>query len=265
MSRVISWRALWPRVASASAPFMQKTPAQTPLGLYPDSVHVPSLASRQLLWMARAVSWGLCVSMSCNLALICLLIGLFPLKHIEPFLVTVADKSEKIVRIEPIEQSIPGYQLLVEQMLRRYVIDRESITPLAREMEYRWSPGGNIAQFTSPAAFQIFQKQVPEYRRAFTSGLTRQVTIRAVNRITSTYWSVEFSTQDEDQNGASEALRSDWHVTILLAFKPQHVGYDQRFLNPVGLTVTHYSVVKQNTNSDTSGNTAFKPQTIPTP
>ena len=76
---------------------------------------------RAAWWMAWVFGTCLIVSMLGNAALGLALTRLFPLKEVVPMVMTVSERGNQIVRVEPFELKTKGFDLFVEALLKGYV------------------------------------------------------------------------------------------------------------------------------------------------
>lgn len=237
------------------------------LGPYPADVNDSPSHERTQERALRAMTIGLIVSGCINIAMISLLIAVFPLQSVTPYLVTFKDSAEQVVAIEPISTSAPGILYATEDNVRDYVMQRHSFTPINTVMDAQWGPASRLAARTAPTLFGKFTQQIEDERaQLMTEGYYRDIEIDAVNRIGDTLWQVDFSTIDSlggqttaatgsSINGVAGSSRTSlrdlqsrrsWRATLDVNYFPQRVTYDKRLVNPLGFTVTDYSVTRRN-------------------
>ncbi|MGD9650146.1 MAG: type IV secretion system protein [Dongiaceae bacterium] len=227
------------RVVSDKSP----APASPPdrMGPYPAQVHVPALESRRYLWTARAYAYALYLSLLLNVALVALLFVLTPLKRVEPMLVTFKPQSEQIVKIEPFEKGMRGFDLMTEKLVGEYVKMREEILDDDREMGERWST--YLYNRTKPEDFEIFRRDAqPLFQQFRARRLVRYVDLTVVNRNTATpnTYTVEYQTVDTDRTGR-EVQRLNWQASVSVDYVPRKVDYKEQYINPLGFQVQSYS------------------------
>jgi type IV secretory pathway component VirB8 len=231
----------------------------------------------------RAVSIVAIVSAMMNVALIMLVITLFPLQKVFPYLVTFKNQDNQVVSIEPMDIDQPGILYATEDNVRDYVTQRHSFIPNKTIMEARWGSGSKLYARTSNELYQQFANPArDETKRMLDSGYQRTVDINNVQRLPSTSdgetWQVNFTTHDSvptqggtlsggtlsnptaiGQNAAGfgpapgapvdlapttapSVNDQTWVATLRVKYEPQRVTYSQRLVNPLGFTVTDYSV-----------------------
>ena len=79
--------------------------------------------NRRLRWTAHTLAFAVGVLALAVVALSLALYGLMPLKTVKPMLLTVSDRSDQVVHVEPFTQGTHGFRLLTEKLVRDYVRD----------------------------------------------------------------------------------------------------------------------------------------------
>lgn len=175
------------------------------------------------------------------------IVELLPLYKVVPVFVQFSDKSDQVVRIEPPTGRIPSIAILTEANVRDYVKQRNEISPDANETIDRW--GGKIRIMSSESVYNTFMAETkPVYEEIRAGNFTRQIEIKSVLRTTPGYYQVEFVAYDHKQGtGLSDAndTKSSWIAQMRVSYESKQVSLDQRFLNPLGFTITEYSVAKK--------------------
>lgn len=245
------------------------------LGPYPADVDGSPTRQRVIERALRMTTIGLGVSAVSNVALVALMIGMMPLKEVYPYLVTFKDSDNQVVALEPISSGAPGIQYATEANVRQYVKLRHSFTPVNSRMDSQWGRDSQLAAMTSEDEFGQFETAAKTERAQMMSkGYNRQIEIESVTMIRPDTWQVAFktvdslggrggtltadptSTLDASQVGSAQTLATAdltpasstkrWLATMNIAYEPQRVSYDKRLLNPLGFTVTDYSVTERN-------------------
>jgi len=169
---------------------------------------------------------------------------------IEPYLMIKFDKSENIVRSEPIATNMASKHQLMETFVRQYILTRNTIIDDALEMRSRWMPGGMVNFLSSPQVFADFAKQEISQMKAYQDKhLTREVEIISVSRQggdKSPIWKVDFKTNDlyseTGQNTGVQIFKERfWTASVTSFFIPERSFVGRRLINPLGFTVTRYS------------------------
>jgi type IV secretion system protein VirB8 len=243
------------------------------LGPYPADVDNAPTRQRILERALRAVTIVAVVEGLIVVALVCLLIAVFPLKEVYPYLVTFRDNQEQIVAIEPLAKDAPGIEYATELNVRDYVTQRHGFMPVNSHMDAQWGPESRLAAMTEAEEFKEFEQAATlERERMMASGFSRQIQIESATMIRPDTWQVSFttfaslgghngtltanpattldqSTQRQDVMQANldpTSKQRRWLATMTIDYRPDQVSYDRRLLNPLGFTVTDYSVTGRN-------------------
>lgn len=258
------------------------------LGRFPAEVDGSPSRARTTDKALRAVSIVAIVSAMMNIALIMLIITLFPLQKVYPFLVTFKNQDNQVVKIEPMEVGAVGMDYATEDAVRDYVTQRHSYVPVESAMIAQWGPASRLAARTESTIYQKFlEASKTESERMMAAGYKREVSINSVQRIARDTWQVSFVTMDVPQTSMGTLLppnltrssgtaapstsvpdvnagggfgagniaapapemevqgeRKNWVATMKVTYLPRSVNYGQRLLNPLGFTVTDYSVTR---------------------
>ena len=215
------------------------------LGLYPAERDVPALEGRRYLWIARAFAIGMFLSLCLNVVLGMAIGGLAPLVRVEPMLLTIKDRSEQIVRVEPFQRGTSGFELMTESLVRDYVLSRHEILLDEAEMRRRWGGHGLVAYRSTPEEYDRFVADTaPRFDSLRQARLVRTVAIHRVSKIADGFWQVSFSTSDlTDANRKSNEER--WVASLSVSYTPRQINWEDRYMNPLGFIVTDYSVVAE--------------------
>jgi type IV secretion system protein VirB8 len=212
------------------------------LGPYPAERDVPALETRRYLWTARAFAIGLFLSLLLNVTLGFAVSSLSPLVRIQPMLLTVKNKSEQIVRVEPFERGTRGFEVMTETLVREYVETRNAIVENEEEMRFRWGGAGLIAHRSTPEEYLRFAKAMESiYEELLDRKVTRAVDVKSVSKIADGYWQAEFVTTDYDELD-EKILETRWVASMTVSYLPREVSWEDRYMNPLGFTVTAYSM-----------------------
>lgn len=215
------------------------------LGAYPAERDVPVLEGRRYLWIARAFAIGMFLSLCLNVVLGVAIGTLSPLVRVEPMLLTLKDRSEQIVKIEPFERGTSGFELMTESLVRDYVLSRQEVVLDEAEMRRRWGGRGIVAHRSSDEEYARFVAETaPKYEELRQMRLMRTVAIRRVSKIAEGYWQVEFLTQDFT-GGVKQVAEKKWVASLTVGYVPREVSWEDRYMNPLGFIVTDYSVAAE--------------------
>jgi type IV secretion system protein VirB8 len=251
--------------AAASAPRGEEP--RDDLGEYPDNVSDQPSQMRAVERTLRAVTLVAVISGLLNVAQIMLLITLFPLQKVVPFMVTFRDKQDQVVKIEPLQADDQTMRYATEDSIRQYVTERHKVTPDYAIMNAQWGPKSHIAAQTTIDAYQKFRATSDnELKQLVSQNYTRNVQINSVTLLQDGTWQVDFTTVDHSAGQAIPAptagsfsagdpnaaglvqpgeSRQNWVASLRVEFQPQRVQFNQRLLNPLGFTVTDYSVTRR--------------------
>lgn len=199
-------------------------------------------AYRTLYWLCRLLGICLLGSFMTNFGFCILLCELFPLKRVEPMLVTFSPQSEQIVQIEPISSHTEGFSLMVESLSREYVKLREEID--LQTEETRWQKIYNLSAQEVFQAFKGLMSREGEgiYEKRKSRGLTRHVSIRSVSTLSHTPYIVQVEWDGIDYENGVKIKMQSWVSTLTIKFETQRVKFEERYRNPLGFYVTTYGV-----------------------
>ncbi|MFZ3481919.1 type IV secretion system protein [Sphingomonas sp. 3-13AW] len=238
------------------------------LGEYPENVSDQPSYVRAIERTLRSVTLVAVISGLMNVALIMLMITIFPLQKVVPYMVTFKGQESQVVRIEAFEADAQSMRFATEDSVRQYVSLRHKVTPDFAVMNQQWGPKSRIAAQTALPAYQAFRKAADdELKQLVSQNYSREVQINTVNLLPGGTWQVSFTTVDHSsgqvlpapstggfgvnasaaQSGIVQAgeSRQEWVATMRVAFQPQRVQFNDRLLNPLGFTVTDYSVTRR--------------------
>ncbi|MBR2298949.1 MAG: type IV secretion system protein [Alphaproteobacteria bacterium] len=203
---------------------------------------VVNASEKRYLWTARAFAVIVAISLCCNLVLLLAISQLVPLYRVEPFLLTFENKEEQVYDIQPLEGMIDR-KAITEVFVREYVLLRSAFVNDVKEMEARWMPGSSLQEMSSPAVYQAFLDKTA--KRALdiirTKGLTRVVRIMTINELGRGLWQVEYETRDMYPDSTAPQI-DYWTASLRVTYRKKTVKYGERLNNPIGFTVTAYSL-----------------------
>ncbi|CCG42491.1 VirB8/TrbF family protein [Magnetospirillum molischianum] len=199
-------------------------------------------AHRRLAWMFR-------LSAMTNAGLVAVVIveaaaisALVPVQKVQLGLVRVEPAGERtvpvdpasLVRVLPITRDTPGFDLLMESFVRRYVrllleIDRVTQGDRMREANLH-SDGGWWKQFAA---------RHKEIERAVETGLNRSIVVESADRISLRdgigRYAVDFVQTDARDGKSVETRRLRAYVAV--TSRPHTVRDHEKYENPLGLRV----------------------------
>ncbi|GAB6053082.1 hypothetical protein JCM17960_34890 [Magnetospira thiophila] len=206
------------------------------------------VAHRRLAWLLRlsvamnvALLGGLSVTVSA-------FAHLLPLKTTEIALVRTDPDDNRLYRIEPVERTVQGLDVLLENMARRYVRMLLEIDTVTQTERFR-----QAFTMTDRAFYERFRRERIDsgaVQDALDARLTRSITVESLDRIDSfggTYKYAVDLVQTDHKDGA-EIERKKLRAYLNLTLRPQTVRAADKYENPLGITVLDL-VLKERANS----------------
>ena len=204
---------------------------------------VVNASEKRYLWTARAFAVVTAISVCCNLLLLLTISNILPLYRVEPYLLTLADKSEQVYTIVPYSRDMEAKKSITETFIRQYILLRTTLLPDIDEMLSRWQDGGDLQEMSSPVVYEDFMKKtgVPLMKRMKNDGLTTNVKIITVNEIEEGVWQVEYKV-DYFLPSMPTPKTHRYRATLRTQYVRRKVQYKERLKNPVGFKVISYGV-----------------------
>lgn len=204
---------------------------------------VANIGEKRYLWTARAFAIITALSVCCNIILVMAILQVIPLYRVEPFLLTFQNRAEQVYNIQPVKEGLRNQKAITEVFVREYVLLRSTFDRDIPEMEARWMPGGPLQEMSSPQIYQDFLNNTA--KRALniirSRGLSREIKILSVNELTNGIWQVEYETRDMYPESTKPEVNY-WTASLNVGYRKKTVKYGDRLKNPVGFTVTRYSL-----------------------
>ncbi len=160
-----------------------------------------------------------------------------------PIAVRVGDKNDQLLSFAPMVIQGDLRATLTEKLLREYVAAREVIDLATEAERWRLIPLASTEEL-SRQFFGMMSKDNPNspYQVYLKDKKRRAADVMSMSRIgTSDVWQAEVKTYDIDQSNTVISERY-WLMTMTVIYDGRKVTYENRFVNPYGLTVTAYSV-----------------------
>lgn len=213
------------------------------LGAYPEKVHVGAMPERRYLKTSRIMTLCSAALLCCTVILTFIIYLITPLLRSEPLLLSI---DKRFYKLEPVQTQVvlwPASMLLMEEHIKQYILLRHTIVPDIDEMQARWSAENSLLKwFSSSEAFMEFNAEKEVNMARMAEGLTTEVKIRFVHRITDGLWLAEFDTIEHMPEEEFPVVKR-WRALIEGGFKPR--GYpnrDERLKNPLDFYVSTYSL-----------------------
>lgn len=199
-------------------------------------------AHRRLAWMLRISAMTNVGQLAVIIVLASAIATLVPLKTVQLGLVRIDPAQDRavpvdpaaLVRVLPITRETPGFDLLMESFVRRYVrllLEIDTVTQADRMRE---------ANLHSDAAWwKQFATRHKEIERAVETGLNRSIVVESADRISLRdgigRYAVDFVQTDQRNGLVVETRRLRAYVSV--TSRPHTVREAEKFENPLGLRV----------------------------
>jgi type IV secretion system protein VirB8 len=184
------------------------------------------VAHRRLAWLLR-LSVGTNIALAASVvALVGGLTVLLPLKEVRPAFITLAGSEDQIVKIEPIEKTVAGFELLLEAMGRQYVKNLLEIdTALTARFKRERIENGAI-------------------QKAIDSGLEREIIIQSASKaaVLRGVYTVVVDFIQVDRRHGEEVERKPLRAYLSMTTAPQQVKGPEVYTNPLGVVVKDMSL-----------------------
>lgn len=204
-----------------------------------DPRHIPLASYEQAIRNNKILTLVVVLLTVLSVVLSGFVISLFPLKTTETIFYSFDRPGDNFVRIDKVNGSLAGNQLLVSSMLRRYVKDRETIDRVTEIERYP-----NIMSMSSNRIGNKFREEYggdksPLQQEEF----KRQIRVVRDSYIDRGIHQVEFVT--EDFRAGRLVASSTWVASLAYEFDQSVVAYEARYINPIGIFVTEYSLAER--------------------
>lgn len=232
--------------------FFKRKPSQRTLpSLDRDHDHSPvravdpfdfQVAHKRLLLCFR-ISATLNVTMGMTVcALVAALLAMMPLKEIRPALIMADSRDNLVYRVEPISPKTNGFNLVLETVVRGFVVNALSIDPLSSDAR---------AAKARTVMTDVYHKKYMKtfisngwLQDAMDSGLIRSIIIESTNHIDNPTTAERLLSVDYiqiDTRNNVELERKRMRAFLKLVMRPQIVQKSQIYNNPLGVFVLDMS------------------------
>ena len=221
------------------------------LGAYPEKVHVRAMPERRYLKTSRIMTF-LATGLLCfSIILACFLYLLSPQIRSEPLLLMI---DKRFYKLEPVQNYIvswPSNLLLMEEHIKQYLILRYTIVPDIDEMQSRWNEDNSLLKwFSSRPVFTDFLNEKAVNLARMAEGLTSEVNVRFVQRISGGIWLAEFDTIEHLPEEEYPTVKR-WRALFEAGFlKRKYPNRDEQIKNPLNFYVKAFSLVSRAVNQD---------------
>jgi type IV secretory pathway component VirB8 len=200
-------------------------------------------AHRRLAWMLRLAVMVCVASMTLNIVQTAAISELVPLKEVQLGLVRIEERSDKmvpvdpasLVRVLPVTKETPGFDIMLDAFVRRYVRIILEIDAVSQDDRMR-----EANRHSDPEWWKKFMDtRLKDIKVALDSGLNRSIVVESADRISQrdgTYrYAVDFVQTDARDGKKIEVKRLRAYLPVTL--RPHTVKPEEQYENPHGLRV----------------------------
>lgn len=217
------------------------------LGLYPIAVHIASMPERRYLWTSRILVILACISISFNMMLASGIYLLLPQRGAIPQLLYTDKDFSKLEKMQPNERNISADNLIIEQIIEKYIRLRHEITFDPLKLADRWSKNSEFYWLSAPMNYQDFTNKYKDNVYTYIANFEtkfrrREVKVQWIRHLSGEIWQAQFEIKnfllnsDEPQTAMWRAYLRIREFEIDFENKPAIIG------NPFGIRVQNYSL-----------------------
>ena len=199
-----------------------------------------AIAHRRLAWMLR-------LSVATNVVMVAAFgiamsgySALLPLKEIRVALLRTAADEDRLFRIEPLEQDVQSFDILMESSARRFVkllLEIDDTTQKARfdEAFLLMDPGFRR---------HWLGEHEDRIKKALGDGLKREIAVESTHRLDQRVgeWLVTVDFRQIDRLKGEETGNEPLRAYIRITTRPNRVNRAELYMNPLGITVLDMTV-----------------------
>ncbi len=218
------------------------------------------LQEERYLWMARAFSLMVVLSVVCNFILLIALANVTPVMRVQPFYLETQNKEQQIISIQrPPLEDLKSVDLK-QSFVRQYLLARFGMGSDFAELERRWGVSGPVRWLSTEAIYRVFQEEARQLQQlAREEGYVRNVKIASLNLTRSDPargrddWRASITLSDTNRTSV-QAKESHFIAELTTTFRPSVSGltWQDRLKNPLGFTVEAF-VLKRDTEKSAQG------------
>jgi type IV secretion system protein VirB8 len=145
--------------------------------------------------------------------------------------------DNRIYRVEPIREDVPGFELLLEQKARWYVRNILEVDRVTQGERFR-----QVFAMTDQKYYEKFWKDRVESKaidEMMDAGITRSITIESANKIETSAdvykFAVDFIQTDQLKGKPKDVRKARAYLTMTT--RPKEVSPEDLYENPLGITV----------------------------
>jgi type IV secretion system protein VirB8 len=193
--------------------------------------------------LASRNRWLLAAAIASTLALLCLvaLIGLTPLKTVEPYVVKEESSSGLVTVLRPVrEEGITAGEALKKYFLAQYVRARETFDPQDIRHAYQ-----SVMLFSDIETGRDYDRWInPENPNSPVAAygpkkIKRFISIRSITFLAPDTAQLRFTARERMDTSERPSF---WIATIQFHFVQHSADEEERLINPVGFKVTSYRI-----------------------
>lgn len=191
--------------------------------------------SQRIAWIIAAVA--VAVALVASIAILTML----PLKTVETRTLLVDRQTGYVQQLNPVNpEKIAPDTALTQSFLVQYVIARESFDIDALQHNYRravlWSEGRARSRYISSVQASNPESPLASLPRSSVV----ETRVKSVSPLGAGSALVRFETQRHDAGGQT-APAQHWVAVIRYRYAGEPMKLEDRFINPLGFTVSHYA------------------------
>ncbi len=161
------------------------------LEAYPERLHVKALPERRYLKTSRFLVMCALVSILFNFALCFIYIR--NARQVETiihnpastntFLYNLDYYHKELKPVEKPERTLDGVDLIFQNLITDYLIERYDMTSNMQEMVSKWETGGKIAAYSVAKSYELFRDEAKNNLAKLAQGTTQKIYIYSVRRL----------------------------------------------------------------------------------
>lgn len=177
-----------------------------------------------------------------NIALVCAIIFMLPLKEKKPYLMFFSNAEQNFVRVLPVGANIRGEEALLKTLIASYVSKRETINRIDDSSRF-----SDIREQSNAKVWDSFLSLVKAEDSIFQEErYTRKVIVKNVSTIAEGIAQVDFVTEKYKETKLEEVKA--YRATLQYVFDTQIMKASDLKRNPLGFIVTKYAISEINEN-----------------
>ena len=210
-----------------------------------DAYRTQDNIDRQAAWRTRILLVAITCVSAVALCLAAVILLMLPLQRTIPYLVTFHQGGDRVVSLQPVAWSATTANLLRESEIRRYILERTQIVPVAQEMNLRWfSSDGFVPAHSTPDSYARFQSHAQQlWEDNVREPFTRITAIHSLVQQEPSLWRAEFSTSDDYRDPVIQDPRPIHWTAIIQTTSIRYRNPPtkrQLLRNPTGLLISDW-------------------------